>query len=579
MKKIFYLLAIAAIAFTSCKQEEPEVVKDKPETDAFTFKASIEGLSSGENGASGSNKSDMAKATINGDYQLVWAENDQIGIYFPAWSDKNQPFRLNAEDAGKTQGEFTIATAANPSGASATAAYFPWEPEGKTTYPGDWQNNVYNGVMYFKLRDNYYGYSSNKMLTPLIASISSSSDNISFKHAGAAVKLTINNLTSGTYKVKMSVTDEQITGNFHVNPANAGSDVLTLDATKDASKNNVTLNTYKEGSGAFSWIFPVPTLTKPKLQFEIKDKNGIVVWSKNLKAQTSDLGRADLLVMSAIDITAYDKFKESDTWCFYGKINGSTSYHELPIMSDGNYCILSGFTFKDGDEFKIKKKDGSWEYPSGKDDYWNFNSTNAGTKDIIYDISAENAVAVDPGCPYPTVEIPASISLTDNSFADWDLISGSTNGYTTVKAAADATYLYVYFKRTNGGRYSEIWKTSGNNGAYVYVALDVDENSANGEKAGDGSGPYDFYGYFYPFGAYVSDPESYTVALQSTGSSGPSPYTLTNLTLRGSADASAVEVELKIPRSDLPTISSSKTTTIYVWGNKDMSMASISRKL
>ena len=135
MKKVFYLVAVATLAFFSCKKEVAPV--ETQNNTPLTFKASIEQLE------------ESVKGTINANNQLVWSEGDLIGIYFPEWGDKNQPFRLNAADAGKTQGSFTIATAGDPSGATAAAAYYPYqcdEYEGDVpNFPSSSQNNVYKG--------------------------------------------------------------------------------------------------------------------------------------------------------------------------------------------------------------------------------------------------------------------------------------------------------------------------------------------------------------------------------------------------------------------------------------------------
>ncbi len=390
MKKAIYLVAVATLAFFSCQKQEIDPSAKDEARKGLTFKASIEQLTPDTKGA------------IDDQNRLVWAENDMIGIYFPDWGDKNQPFRLNAADAGKVDGNFTIATTANPEGATATAAYYPWEPEGSTTYPGDWQNNVHEGTVYFKLRDSYYGYSSGKMLTPLVASISSSSDIINFKHVGAAVKVTINNLPARVHSIGMSVEGKQISGGFHINPADAGTGALALDDAADISKNTVWLNIYNGSESKWDFIFPVPELDKPKLSFQMYDENDVLVWSKKLKAQSSDLSRGDILVMPAIDITPYSQFKESTEWTFCGTIGGINAWDaDIPMYTDGNVCILSGITFAADDEFKIRK-DKAWTeaYPGS-----NYKVTAAGKYDVIFNLSTKVVTLKEAKCPYPAPKV------------------------------------------------------------------------------------------------------------------------------------------------------------------------------
>ena len=584
MKKVIYLLAVAALAFVSC-EKEIEVNIDS-NRDALTFKASIEQLSV------------PTKGTLNDSYQLEWAKNDLIGIYFPSWGDKNQPFRLADEDAGKTQGTFTIATEANPSGASATAAYYPWEPEGSTTFPGDWQNNVYNGTMYFKLRDNYYSYTSGKMLTPLVAKITSSTDPIAFKHAGAAVKLTINNLVSGTYKAMMSVDGKQITGGFHVNPANAGSEALALDAAENTSLNTVTLNTWKS-SGAFTWIFPVPTLTTPKLTFEVIDENGISVWSKTPKTQSS-LGRGNILVMPALSVSAYKQFDTNAGWGVCGTHNSWDG--DTKMVTDGKLCIAKSVTFAANAEFKVRTVGSwgtagihnfGWSYVnSGKstnvtDNSENIKVTAAGTYDIIFNSSdsdyygygAKEIRVVSSKYPYPLPKETASITI-NGSFSDWDGVTSESAGNTTVKVVSDNTYINFYVSIT--GLKSSRWGNSG----YVYACFDLDGNPSN-DVAIYETNTGDFVALLYPYGGSSASP-AFNASYAGGGSwqcAPSSPYTINNVSLAGAysdADGSGnrdVTYEFRIPRADMPTIPSTDPITITITGSKISSNVSISRKL
>ena len=484
MKKIFYFVAVATLAFFSC-QKETTPTTQSTDSGKLTFKASIEQLE------------ETTKGTINGSNQLEWAENDLIGIYFPEWGDKNQPFRLNDGDAGKTQGGFTIATTANPSGSSATAAYYPYEPvpnpvTATPDYPSSSQNNVYEGIAYFKLKEAYWSYNSGKMLTPLVAKITSSSDNIQFKHAGAAVKLTLNNLATGTYKVKMAVKDQQITGDFHVNPANAGSEALARDGALDKSKNHITLNTWKS-NGAFDWIFPVPELTTPKLQFEVIDDNGVTVWLKNLKAQSSNLERGDLLVLPAQTINPYEKFVQDDAceWSFSGNINGSAWQDDVQMMKDGKYWILAGCTFAAGDEFRIRKNK-TWDeaYPEGINNNWVFTSELAGSKDIIFNSETHEIKVVAHSFPYPEPDysyMSSSSSITiDGDMTDWAFINSLTSNSTGTsrirswKFTSDSSNLYFYFVLRRNRMFSAKsliigfnWDDSGSYSAEDYSGLEA----------------------------------------------------------------------------------------------------------
>ena len=405
MKKLFFLVAVATPLFFSCQVEFENVPVE--ECSRFTIEASIDDMPS------------STKADINASSGLNWTAGDKIGIYVndPAWDDKNQPFTLVGE-GGSATGQFAWDHTGDFS-TLAAAAFFPWEGTGAD------KNNVADGTMYFKLRDSYWSYTSGKLLSPLVASLSGSSDMVRFKHAAAGVKVTINNLPARSHSIGMSVDGQQITGNYSINPANAGTDAIALVGDANLSNNTVWLNFWQGSESAFTFVFPVPELTKPKLSFQIWDDNDILVWSKNLKAQSSDLGRGDLLVLPAIDITPYSQFSESADWTFYGTINGS-SWGDVPMYTDGSICILHGITFAAGDEFKIRK-DKAWaeSYPASN---WSFNDGNKGTKDIIFHLDTHDIDVIDAkGCPYPAPKVTLYFGI-NNSIPNGVALSSSGLG-------------------------------------------------------------------------------------------------------------------------------------------------------
>ena len=377
MKKVLFFVAVAAFVFLSCERHELETPK------SFTFKASIEDFGT--------------KANINESNALVWATGDKIGIYVndDSWEDKNQPFTLNSK-GGSTTGEFVWDYTGDFS-TKAAAAFFPWQGSGSD------KNNVYEGTMYFKLPESYNNYTSGQMLTPLIASLNNSSSPILFKHAGAAVKVTVSNLPDYAHAAELTVDGHQITGGFHINPAEAGSATLSLDNNpENPDKNSVKL-IFKDGETTVpsTFIFPVPTLTTPKLSFSIIDKNGVTIWSKSTPSQQPSLARKSVLAMPAIDnstITPYKKFENniSEKWTFCGSRTNWNS--DISMYTDGRHCILY-LDLSENEEFKIRA-DGKWNesYPQRN---WVVTSEYAGKKVIIFDTINGTISVVGTDCPYP----------------------------------------------------------------------------------------------------------------------------------------------------------------------------------
>lgn len=565
MKKSLFFVAIATLFIASC-QKEVEPASQDTSSQSLTITASAENLST------------PVKGTINSSNQFIWKTDEKIGLYVNdgGWIEKNQPFHV--EEGGATTANFIYDYDEGVfTNTAVTAAFYPWQGTGSSN------NNIYDDgsgpIAYFKLPTEYWSYDNGDMLTPLVAPVNyngAAYDPISFKHAGAAVKLTVNNLVSGTYAVKMTVYNKQITGDFHVNPANAGTDALALDAAENTSLNSVTLHSWKS-SGAFSWVFPVPEITKPKLKFEITDGNGVLVWKKSLKAQANDLGRGDILDMPALDVTAYENMTEDATWTFCGNIGGSSWINDVPMYTDGNYSVLSGCTFAVDDEFKIRKDkkwtdEGGDEYPAKGSANWKITAEYAGTKDIIFNRSTHEISVVAHKFPYPAVDLSsyAEDITIDGTMTDWTfwptLTSTGTDRIRSWKFSSDKDYLYFYLvlrkNRMNTGTPLTIafdWDSSGSysadnlSGAEALVQFQPFTNSDNS----DGTKPTCVNGSIST--ATVNGTAGTSVSISAYGSN---PNTSDN------SDSADYYLEFSILKNNIPSLPVSGTIKIgcgYNW--------------
>ena len=551
MKKLFIFAALAAPLFFSCAKEMEKALEQEPEKTPVAnvaFKASIESLNS------------PTKADINASNQLVWAAGDKIGVFVNdgSWVDKNQPFTVTA--GGSTEAGFTWDNGSVFDNENATAAYFPWNGTNTTT-----DNNIYNGTVYFKLPDYYDTYTSGKMLTPLAANITrtgSAYDDIEFKHAGAAVKVTINNLPAGAHSIGMSVPGQQITGEYMLDIANIGTDAMTVNVA-DASKNSLWLNyDPADAERAFTFLFPVPELTNPTLTFEIWDENGIKVWQAGAKTKSGDnLDRAEVLEMPALDITPYKQFDAVSTdWTVIGTANGTNWDADLPMMTDGTLCIAKGIYFAADGKFKVRKE-GKWDeaYPASDWAIWE----GEGLYDIIFNTSTHDITVVHSKCPYPTA--PVTFSM-DGDMSEWASVPGtvrtptSGNAIEQVKAYADKDYVYVYVKRAKLGRYDQLW----GNSCYYYYGFDLDNDPATGAYEKN-SAKWEAWCYLNIFGATEGE-------FNTSPTGGKDGMTISNVTCNGVVSGS-IEVEARFPRANFPDFTPG-TIGVTVWGSKDAGPAS-----
>ena len=399
MKKALFLVAVATLFFSCQRENTPSSQK------SVTFKASIEELSS------------PSKAVYDDALQFVWSKDDKIGIYVndSGWSTKNQPFTLEG-DGGAASGNFAW-DYGDFTNTNATAAFFPWEGTGSD------KNNVYEGTVYFKLHDGYYDYTSAQMLTPLVAPVTYTDgayEPIEFKHAGAAVKVTIANFPAKAHSIGMTVDDQQIWGDYHVAVSGAGTDAIAPDADI-ADNTTVWLNcATASAEREFTFIFPVPPVSAPKLSFVIYDENGVKVWHKSLKAQSSNLGRGDILIFrNPVTITSYDDFDAlSSEWTIVGDFN--EWWQDTPMLTDGTHCIAKGLSLTKDQGLKVRK-DKAWDvsYPEGGA---NIIVPSTGVWDVIFEIETHSITLVPSGeCPYPGV---AGLS-TGSDLSDPKTMTGS----------------------------------------------------------------------------------------------------------------------------------------------------------
>lgn len=405
MKKLFFVVAVATLFFSCQKEIEP--TNTPSESKGITFTAAIENLAT--------------RADINASNELVWATGDKIGIYDGA----QQAFTLEGA-GGNTTGTFKW-DSGEYSGTSATVAYFPW---------GNDNNMSDNGNMYFHLLPSYSEYTSGKMLTPLVAELSLNGDKyapIEFKHAGAAVKVTINNLPAGAHSIGLSA-DQPVAGYFNVAKTAFGSSSIVPNAD-NAVENSIWLNyNPADEEREFTFLFPVPALTTPKFTFQIWDENNLLVWEKSPKNAQPSIIRGDVLEMPALDITPYSSFnKISEDWVIRGYFEGNDWTYDVGAVTDGTTYIVKGVkVIGEGDQCAIKVKhpgdswDGSW--PDG-----NYKiTTGAGTYDIIFTPTNQSVKAVPSRCPYPDANVSFYFRIdrtsNDIKFKSSDLRTASWPG-------------------------------------------------------------------------------------------------------------------------------------------------------
>lgn len=267
---------------------------------------------------------------------------------------------------------------------------------------------------------------------------------------------------------------------------------------------------------------------------------------------------------------------------------------EGKMTSGGEYCDFSSNYYKwNGAEPTAWSWEGTDVAPAfkcaGKDNYYelsmDYSTYPGGLADIFtigFDIADGNYnvigylpnVAGDT-CPKAKVKkvgYVAPVPAIDGNLDDWAEIESVSNGsHGAFKVASDDTNIYFYSWRTTSGRYSDIWGGSG----YLYIAFNLDSDASNDVEL-NGNGPYDFIGFFSPYGGTSAAP-AFLDAPGNTDQIGwapETPCTLNNIKWAGVINEDGAFLEYSIPRADLPAIPKTQIT-VTSWGNKDMGKVSI----
>ena len=92
------------------------------------------------------------------------------------------------------------------------------------------------------------------------------------------------------------------------------------------------------------------------------------------------------------------------------------------------------------------------------------------------------------------------------------------------------------------------------------------------------NGPYDFIGFFFPYGGSAAEPAFIDLPGVDGGWAPEAGYTLANMTCKGVVNEKGAYIEYSIPRKDLPAFPNTPIT-ITTWGNKDMSKVTMTTTL
>lgn len=275
MNNKMFFAAIAALAFTSCSQEDDLLIK----MDNHTIKASME-----------VNNQETRNAFNSSTGALYWIKGDEIAV-------------LN------TQGNFAKYTLAQ--GENSANATFTGTKIGNNSiyalHPYSDGHKKENETLTFHLPDTYaYSESGNEYgAAPMIA-VTNEEDasDYYFEHLGGAFCFTIKNIPANTTYFKFEA-DEQITGNFEVSKDTEGKNIISLPQTQSQATSSsyaVTIKFPAESSASNKKFFvPLPVGTIDG--FKISMGSTSETWTHTSTAQNT-IARKSILIMPDITINS-----------------------------------------------------------------------------------------------------------------------------------------------------------------------------------------------------------------------------------------------------------------------------------
>ena len=506
MKKIFIAIAFCAMSLIACNKQQIDNNVESSSSYAVIRAIGEAYDLVGEEA--------VTKATINSSEQIVWASGDEIGVRlykgsavtghddgsgYDAW---DATFTLDAADAGKTNGSFTCPTSTD----QWLKAYAAWYPRYIDT---DLTNIGGDAKLYFYLRSWYDGYTDGTSLMPMLADMSSwseSNTDISFKHVGAGVRVTLKDVPGAANQASLTVAGKNIAGWYTVeDPTTAGTAKLVAG---DGTDNNTVYLKFATASAKrdMTFIFPLPTVDLSggitiKLYYDSDHKE---FWSRSASNINVSLDRGEVLDMPDLTVPVDPATASTATvnlwfipkkdvtngaylncWDFSGDWPGleMTEYTEvnhvkcykLPIEASKVWGKTRTFKFVDKDTWSSNST--TFTFTKYKTDYY----FEAG--------EGEDLVQVN------RLPKPVTISI-DGTFTDWAPLTGntvtSTNYKSTMKAFSDGTSLAIYVKveQLVDGKYdlsSADWmrlyfdkdndKTTGSTLWYNEGADDIDDNN------------------------------------------------------------------------------------------------------
>lgn len=230
MKKTIYAIAALALLFTGCAKEINETFVPG---DVVTVRAKVNDT--------------YTKVAADNAGTFSWQADDKITIL----NDSGDPYDFTT-DTGMSDAPFTCTTFEG----SLTAEAF---------YPAS--SNHTSGKFYL---EPTFAWKDGETNMPMLGTVNTGTKAVSFKTAGAAIKLVCYNVSADARKLVVSSDSKKLSGEF--TPTGDPGDPKAIVSEDSDSEKTITI-TFDSPSSTMVFYIPVPTGNLGRLTFVLKDSS------------------------------------------------------------------------------------------------------------------------------------------------------------------------------------------------------------------------------------------------------------------------------------------------------------------
>ena len=323
------------------------------------------------------------------------------------------------------------------------------------------------------------------------------------------------------------------------------------------------------GDGTYSITYNVPAGT---YHFKIVQDHsydfGQWPYDHNQEYVANVPGALTIIFTPATNTISFAPFVEAATYTVAGTENlfgtswdATNTANDMTLQADGTYVWSKEVTSAMDIEFKIVKNH-NWgtvgidNWPV--DDNETYSIPAAGTMYIYFNPANKDITKVF----YPKITI-------DGVYSEWSSISGTETPDAickVMKATSDLNNYYFYLVSDATKRaLTEVYTV---NDGYYYLDFDLDNNPETGDKKDGSNGFFEALTYIRLFSS-----DGTTITINN------SPYVSTSngvsssgVEAKGSVAEGLMYFEIKIPRANLPAVSSGQTIRILSWRSKGVSI-------